>query len=39
MAKTYIHDMQMPLYSEDLNYAEVAQMAKTHIHAHANAAL
>ena len=28
MAKTYIHDMQIPLYSENLNYAEVAQWRK-----------
>ena len=25
MAKTYIYDIQMPLYSENLNYAEVTQ--------------
>ena len=28
MAKTYIHVMQIPLYSENLNYAEVAQWRK-----------
>ena len=28
MAKTYIHVMQIPLYSENLNYAEVAQWQK-----------
>ena len=28
MAKTYIHVMQMPLYSENLNYAEVARWRK-----------
>ena len=32
MAKTYIHVMQIPLYSENLNYAEVAQWQKTYIH-------
>ena len=32
MAKTYIYVMQMTLHSENLNYAEVAQMAKTYIH-------
>ena len=28
MAKTYTHVMQMTLYSENLNYAEVAQWQK-----------
>ena len=28
MAKTYIHIMQMTLYSENLNHAEVAQWRK-----------
>ena len=28
MAKTYIHVMQMTLYSENLNYAEAAQWQK-----------
>ena len=28
MAKTYIYVMQIPLYSENLNYAEVAQWRK-----------
>ena len=28
MAKTYIYVMQMPLYSKNLNHAEVAQWRK-----------
>ena len=28
MAKTYTHVIQMPLYSENLNYAEVARWRK-----------
>ena len=28
MTKTYIHVIQMPLYSENLNHAEVAQWRK-----------
>ena len=28
MAKTYIYVMQMPLYSENLNHAEVARRRK-----------